>query len=76
MCSLDSSMSCQGCENCPTCGQLADRHLATSRAKTAREVAKDFLTLVADRGRACAVASRSPPGPQGPNSFLEVSILT
>src|SRR5262245_43243548 len=34
MYSLDSSMSCQGCENCPTCGQLADRHLATSRAKT------------------------------------------
>ena len=66
--SLDSSMSCQGCENCPTCGQHADRHLATSRAKTAREVAKDFLTLVTDRGRACAVASRSPPGPQGPNS--------
>jgi hypothetical protein len=49
-------------ENCPTCGQLADRHLAASRAKTAREVAKDFLTLVADRGHACAVASRSPPG--------------
>jgi hypothetical protein len=49
--SLDSSMSCQGCENCPTCGQLADRHLATSRAKTAREVAKDFLTLVTDRDR-------------------------
>ena len=59
-------------ENCPTCGQLADRHLATSRAKTAREVAKDFLTLMADRGRACAVASRSPPGPQGPNSSSSV----
>src|SRR5262245_2878439 len=38
------------------------------KGEDAREVAKDFLTLVADRGRACAVASRSPPGPQGPNS--------
>jgi hypothetical protein len=48
----------------PDVRQLADRHLATSRAKTAREVAKDFLTLVTDPGRACAVASRSPPGRQ------------
>ncbi|HVJ56894.1 MAG TPA: hypothetical protein VM574_03575, partial [Terrimicrobiaceae bacterium] len=35
----------------PDVRQLADRHLATSRAKTAREVAKDFLTLVTDRDR-------------------------
>ena len=68
MCSLDSSMSCQGARIARRAGSSPIAILPPQGRRPPEKSRRIFLTLVADRGRACAVASRSPPGPQGPNS--------